>query len=199
MTWLIDMTGNELIDGLQAITEENKSFVEKKLTHLNADQLNWRPNADSWSLNEVFAHLNEYASFYHASFRKVIGKTKFRKPTENFLSSPLGSAAWKSMKLGKAKNIKRKFRALAAFNPTITPSLLQGADWKDFFTGQKELSQILEDARKINIKRAKTALSISKIIKFRMGDAMSFLVFHNARHIQQAQNILNHKNFPKKK
>ena len=76
---------------------------------------------------------------------------------------------------------------------------MQGADWKDFFTGQKELSQILEDARKINIKRAKTALSISKIIKFRMGDAMNFLVFHNARHIQQAQNILNHKNFPKKK
>ena len=193
------MTGNELIDGLQAITEENKSFVERKLAHLNADQLNWRTNADSWSLNEVFAHLNEYAAFYHASFRKVIAKTKYQKPTQNFLSSPLGSAAWKSMKLGKAKNVKRKYRALAAFNPTTTPTIVKGSDWKVFFTGQEELSQILEDARKINIKRAKTALSISKIIKFRMGDTMNFLVYHNERHIQQAQNILNHKNFPKKK
>lgn len=193
------MTGNELIDGLQAITEENKSFVEKKMTHLNEEQLNWRPRSDSWSLNEVFAHLNEYASFYHAAFRKVIGKTKYQKPTQNFLSSPLGGAAWKSMKLGKAKNVKRKFRALAVFNPTTTPSLVKGNDWKTFFTGQENLNEILENAREINIKRAKTALSISKIIKFRMGDAMNFVVFHNERHIQQAQNILNAKNFPKKR
>jgi hypothetical protein len=193
------MTGIELIEELQTISEENKMFVSKKLTHLSADQLNWKPNNSVWSLNEIFAHLNEYASFYHASFEKVIGKTRFRTPTQNFISSPLGGAAWKSMKLGKAKNVKRKFKALAIYNPSLNPSLVTDIDKDTFLTGQNDLIRILDLAKLINIRKAKTALSISKIIKFRLGDAMCFVVYHNQRHIQQAQNLLDHPKFPKKK
>lgn len=193
------MTGNELLDSLQTITKANKTFVEKKVMHLSDEQLNWKPSPTIWSMNEIFAHLNEYASYYHPTFEKVIGKTKFRKPTQNFLSTPLGSAAWKSMKLGKARNVKRKFKALSSLNPTSSPELVKGSDQKVFLEGQVELERILELARTINIKRAKTALQISKIIKFRLGDAMNFVVYHNERHIQQAKNLLDHKQFPKKK
>lgn len=193
------MTGNELIDGLQIISEENKTFVSKKLAHLSDEQLNWKPSSSVWSLNEIFAHLNEYASFYHTSFEKVIEKTRFRKPTLNFTSSPLGAAAWKSMKLGKAKNVKRKFKALAAYNPSSNPTLVTGKDKDTFLVAQDELHRILELARTINIRKAKTGLSISKIIKFRLGDAMCFVVYHNQRHIQQAKNLLEHPKFPKKK
>ncbi len=193
------MTGDQLIDQLQTITKENILFVEKKLTHLSEEQVNWKPQPDHWSIVEVFAHLNEYSSFYHASFQRCIAKTKFKKPTQNFISSPLGAAAWKSMKLGNAKNIKRKFRALAAYNPTITPGLVKGKDWMVFLENQHELLSTLDLARSVNIRKAKTALSISKIIKFRLGDAMNFVVYHNERHLQQVKNILSHPNFPKKK
>lgn len=192
------MTGNELIDELQAITLENTIFVEKKLVFLSEMQLNWKSNPSVWSVNEVFAHLNEYASFYHQSFQKVIEGTRFRTPTSNFISSPLGAAAWKSMKLGKLKNVKRKFRAIAAYNPSVNPQLVKGNDTQMFLIKQEELKQLLDLARAINIRKAKTGLSLSKIIKFRMGDAMNFVVYHNQRHIQQAKHILNHPQFPKK-
>ncbi len=193
------MTGKELIDGLVGITAENISFVEKKVGYLSSDQLNWKPNPNVWSLNEIFAHLNEYAAFYHPAFKRVISKTKFRKPTQNFISTPLGSAAWKSIKLGKANNVKRTFKAQANYNPTINANLTNGQDSIDFLKGQNNLLQILESAKAINIKRAKSPISISKIIKFRLGDALNFVIYHNQRHIQQAKNLMNHSEFPKKK
>jgi hypothetical protein len=192
------MTGEELINDLKKLTEEIFTLVEKKFKHLSDDQLNWRRDADSWSLNEIFAHLNEYANFYHAAFQAKIIRTKFKKPTTNFVSSPLGRAAWKSMRLGNAKNVKRKFRTLSAYNPSITTSLVKGEDWKFFLKTQKELLEILESAKAINIRKAKVPISLSKIIKFRMGDAFCFVIYHNERHVQQALNLLNTTKFPKK-
>ncbi len=192
------MTGEEIINDLINLTSENVSVVEKKLKHLSDEQLNWKSAPDSWSLNEIFAHLNEYAKFYHSAFSSKISRTKFRKPTENFVSSPLGRAAWRSMKLGNAKNIKRKFRAISTYNPSVNTNLVKGRDWLSFIDAQKELIKILESAKSINIRKAKAPISLSKIIKFRMGDAFYFVIYHNERHIQQALNVLNHPKFPKK-
>lgn len=192
------MTGEEIINNLKRLTEENLALVEKKMKHLSAEQLAWKPNAESWSLNEIFAHLNEYARFYHDAFQKKIAMTNYRTPTSNFISSPLGRAAWKSMKLGNAKNVKRKFRAISAYNPSATTSLVQGNDWHYFMERQQELLIILESAKQINIRKAKAPISLSKIIKFRMGDAFYFVVYHNERHIQQAMNLLSNTKFPKK-
>jgi hypothetical protein len=192
------MTGEKVINDLKKLTVENSTLVEKKMKHLSADQLNWKPSLDSWSLNEVFAHLNEYARFYHASFQKKIISTKFRTPSQNFMSSPLGRAAWKSMKLGNANNVKRKFRAISSYNPSSTTELVKGHDWRLFVDRQNDLLEILESAKFINIRKAKTAISLSNIIKFRIGDAFHFVIYHNERHIQQALNVLNNSNFPRK-
>lgn len=192
------MTGEELINELKNITNENLALFEKKFKHLSTEQLNWKPTPESWSLNEIFAHLNEYARFYHATFQLKIATTKFRTPTPNFISSPLGRAAWKSMKLGNAKNVKRKFRALGSYNPSSNLSLVKGDDWKVFGHKQHELLEILESAKTINIRKVKAPISLSKIIKFRLGDAFYFVVYHTERHLQQALNVLNNNKFPKK-
>jgi len=192
------MTGEEVINDLKKLTAENCTLVEKKMKHLSEDQLNWKPSADSWSLNEVFAHLNEYARFYHAAFQEKIVSTKFRTPSQNFMSSPLGRAAWKSMKLGNAKNVKRKFRAISSYNPSVTAGIVKGNDCQLFIDRQYDLLEILESAKSINIRKVKTPISLSKIIKFRIGDAFYFVIYHNERHIQQALNVLNNANFPRK-
>jgi DinB superfamily len=192
------MTGNELIDNLEGITIDNISIVEKKIRPLSEDQQNWKPNPSTWSLNEIFAHLNSYARFYHQAFETAIDSTKFKSPTKNFLSSPLGKAAWNSMKLGRAKNVKRKFKSPRSYNPSFSSEILVGKDWKDFIQHQNKLLDLFSKAKLVNIKRTKIPLSISKIIKFRLGDAFNFVVYHNERHVQQALNLLNHRHFPKK-
>jgi hypothetical protein len=192
------MTTIELINELKQITLTNIELIKKKFSHLNDQQKNWRKDNESWSINEVFAHLNEYARYYHPTFASRIEKTRHNEPKDVFISSPLGRSAWKSMKLGNAKNIKRKFKAPRNYNPTNSVSLVSGKDIEDFEKGQHELLTIIDNSAKVNLRKVKVPISISKIVRLRLGDALLFVIYHNERHVQQALNILAHSKFPKK-
>lgn len=189
----------ELIEEVRQITQADLDFVEKKLIYLNDDQLNWRPSIDAWSILEVLAHLHEYAKFYHEAFKTKISKTKFIKPTDEFISSPLGRSAWKSMKLGNARNVKRKFRAMKSYNPTLDSSLVLGNEVDTIQKDLIELLEIIDSANTVNLRKVKIPISISKIVRLRLGDALLFVIYHNERHFQQIKNIIQHPRFPKKK
>lgn len=187
-----------LIHEVKLITQYSMEFVRKKLTHLAPNQMNWKPNANSWNISEILAHLNAYAKFYNHSISERLKTTRHTTPIEAFLSSPLGKSAWKSMKLGKEHNVKRKFKSPKNFNPTLEPSLINENVVADYLKLQDDFIQIAENAGNYNLRKVKTAISISKIIKLRLGDVLLFIAYHNERHIQQILNILQHKNFPVK-
>lgn len=183
---------------VRTITERNVQVLKQKVAGLSENQLRWKPNEHTWSLLEIAAHLNEYARFYHNTFTSRIEKTRFREPKENFVSSPLGRSAWVSMKLGNAKNVKRKFNAPKGYNPTTTPELVTGDDITALLQGQQELLLILEAAAMVNIRKVKVPISISKIVRLRLGDALLFVAYHNERHIEQALKLTKNPQFPKK-
>lgn len=191
------MTTQELVDKLNAITHWNLETVESKILGLSSEQMNWRPNANTWSINDVLAHLNAYAHYYHNAMLSKIESTRFTNTKEKFISSPLGRSAWKSMKLGNLRNIKRKFKAPKGYNPLIDKEIAEGDQREKFVASQKELLDIINKASNVNMKRVKIPISISKAIRLRLGDALLFVSYHNERHIQQALNLLNHSNFPK--
>ena len=192
------MTTKQLIEDVRLITMNNLELIRKKISFLNEDQKSWKINQSSWCINEIFAHMNDYAKFYHSTFLERIEKTRFREPNSIFMSSPLGRSAWKSMKLGNAKNVERKFKSPKANNPSLDISLLTGNEVKDFEKGQVELLSIIEKATTVNLRKVKVPISISKLIRFRLGDALMFVVYHNERHIQQVLNVMEHPKFPKK-
>lgn len=187
-----------LLNDLINITQSDTRYIEKKCLHLKAHQLTWRPTKDSWNILEILSHLNSYYDYYNKLFIKKIEKDKSKSPKKYFTSSPLGKSAWKSMKLGRAKNVKRKFRATKPYNPTLSPELITDDAYEKFIRYQNEMVSILEMAKKINLKKVKVPISISKLIRLRMGDALMFVVYHTERHVQQIYNVINHPKFPKK-
>ena len=192
------MTTQWLLEEVATITERNLDLVKKKFSALTENQLTWKPNTTTWNCLEVFAHLNAYAIFYHSAFKKKIEITRFRTPSPQFTSSPLGRSAWQSMKLGKEKNIKRRFNAPKDYNPTVSPGLVTNSTLNDFLKHQNELLDILESSVAVNLRKVKVPISISKLVRLRMGDAFLFVAYHNERHMQQALNLLKHPQFPKK-
>ena len=191
------MTTSQLVSELKGITQTNIDLIKKKFSHLNDQQKNWRKDNESWSINEIFAHLNEFAHYYHQAFTSKIERTRFNEPKDTFISSPLGRSAWKSMKLGNLKNIKRKFKAQRIYNPLIHSELVTGNDTETFEAHQIELIKIIDKAELVNLRKVKVPISISKIVRLRLGDALLFVVYHNERHMQQALNILSNSKFPK--
>jgi hypothetical protein len=192
------MTTSELIHELKTITQENIDSIKKKFSHLNEEQRNWKKDSDSWSINEVFAHLNEYAKYYHPTFSRKIERTRFRDPKEVFISSPLGRSAWKSMKLGNLKNVKRKFKSQRSYNPLFHPEIVGTNDIVTFQENQENLLTIIDASAHVNLRKVKVPISISKIVRLRLGDALLFVVYHNERHMYQAINILSNSKFPQK-
>ena len=192
------MTTKELIRIATDITEENISQAEKWMHKLSENQLNWRPNPGIWSVAEILAHLNSYSKYYHPVFKSKIDGTRFRNAKDEFVSSPLGRSAWKSMKLGRLKNVKRKFKAPKSQNPTVVPSLITGNEAEEFVKNQRELLDIFALAQTVNMRKVKIPISISKIVRLKLGDALLFVVYHNERHMQQLSDLKKSPNFPRK-
>ena len=192
------MTTKELLQSARAITQENIDYIQKSIVKLSDNQMNWRPNPTVWSVAEILAHTNQYAHYYHPVFKRRIENTRFTSTKEAFISSPLGRSAWKSMKLGRLNNVKRKFKAPKGHNPTTEPSLVKGNEAKQFLLLQNEFFEVIDLSEAVNLRRVKIPISISKIIRLRLGDALLFVTYHNQRHIQQIKNLLERRNFPTK-
>src|SRR5690606_23292694 len=191
------MTTESLFHELETITNSTISFLENDLSKLSSNQLNWKPRSTMWNINEVIAHLNEFAKYYHSAFSKKIDTTIYRSPRETFLSSPLGKSMWSSMKLGALNNVKRKMKAQRMYDPLIVTSIVSDNILVDFLASQKDLINILNRAKTINIRKAKITILNTTVVKFRFGDALLYVIYHNQRHIQQIKNLMNHPNFPK--
>lgn len=183
---------------LGTVVEEIESYFDKKIKTLSETQRNWKPAASIWSVNEICGHLNAYAAFYHAAFRKKITSTKWKTPADNYSSSPLGRSAWGAIKLGNAKNIKRKFNAPKQVNPLLNLKLNEGNQVEVFSSSLLELKELILQATQVNIRKVKVPMLISKVVRLRLGDTLLFVVYHNQRHIQQIKNLMSHKQFPKK-
>lgn len=196
---LVQMTSSELISQLILVTNDNRRYVEKKLSFLSANQLNWQKSTDSWSVKQTLIHLNEYARFYHTEFVKRIEQTRFKEPIPQFVSSPLGKSAWKSMKLGNVNNVKRRFHSPKQYNPLVNNQLNEDDTVVNFLKNQLELVHILDSAKQVNLRKVKIPISISKIIRLRLGDALQFVIYHNERHIQQIKNTISQPEFPTKR
>ncbi len=191
------MTTHELILELNSNTNKSLEQVSNQLKGLSETQRSWKSDTNSWNINEIFAHLNAFANYYNATFLYKFEVTKFKTPTDDFVSSPLGRSAWKSMKLGNAKNVKRKFNAIRTMNPKTNAELKTANSIEDFENNLVQLITLIDRAAAVNFRKVKIPISFSKIVRLRLGDALLYVVYHNERHVQQALNLIKHPNFPK--
>ena len=59
-----------------------------------------------------------------------------------------------------------------------------------FVSQQKEFLEFIELSKNVDLTKTKTAISLTKLFKMRLGDTFKFLVAHNERHILQAESVI---------
>jgi hypothetical protein len=115
---------------------------------------------------------------------RAIGSSTY-PPEEVFKSGLLGDYFAKMMlpreKLNKMKTFKDK-------DPY--GSDLDKATIEKFNKQQEQLLDLLSKAAGVSLTRTKTAISISKLIKLKLGDTFRVVIYHNQRHLVQAQKAL---------
>jgi len=147
--------------------------------------LNAKSNNDSWSSLECIEHLNRYGRYYIPEIKQRISNAK--KGNEGtFKSGWLGNYFAKSMMPSKKM---KPIKTFVSMNP-VGSQLDSVAVIKEFLEQQQQILRILEVSKNIDLTGTKTAISISKLIKLRLGDTLRVVIYHNERHIQQANNAL---------
>jgi len=172
-----------LLNELKERTSQHLEYAQT-LIQKTERELNFRNSQDSWSALECLEHLNRYGDFY---IPEITNRTDAAKiPTKDiFKPGILGNYFAKSM---LPKENLNKMKTLKIMNPIH--SQLNKTVIERFISQQKQLLSLLEKAQNIDLEKTKTSISISKLIKLKLGDTFRFVIYHNERHIEQIKRIL---------
>ncbi len=175
----------DLANRTKQLIEEAKQFREKP-----EEELNYKTNPESWSVLECLEHLNLYGRFYIPEIGKRIQEQLSLSSTltePDFKSGWLGNYFANSM-LPKDSGMK-KMKTFQNMNPIN--SKLDRKVIDEFIDQQEELLRLLAESRKVSLNKTRTAISISKLIKLKLGDTFRFVIYHNQRHMEQAQRVID--------
>ncbi len=173
----------DLLDALTKRTEENLRIAETFLA-LPTETLHLRPRPDAWNALECLGHLNYYSAYYLPEIRKQITSTKHKGSQPTFTSSWLGNKFSAGMKPGEKM---RKINTPKGANPKNFPHPVTPEALPHFIAYQKETLELLQLAAEVDLTRTKTGTSLSALIRLRLGDTLRVVIYHNWRHIEQAQ------------
>lgn len=168
---------NDLRERTTFCLRKAEAFREYPLSAQNA-----KAAANRWSALECLEHLNRYGNFYLPELAKRIAESP-HPASPTFTSGFIGDRFAKMLLPGT-----KKMSTFASMNPS--GSQLSEQVVQTFIGQQQQLLQLLEKAHKVNLNKTKTSISISKLLKLRLGDTLRVVIYHNQRHILQAEAAL---------
>ena len=172
---------NELLEDLIARTDLVLADCAR-LKELSEEELNHQPVPGKWSPLECLEHLNRYGDFYLPEIEKRLNNAA-KSDAAIFKSGMLGNYFAKSM-LPDAKAM----HTFKNMNPSFSSIRKDTLD--TFINQQNRYRKLLEKAKDYNLNGIKTSISISKLIKLKLGDTFRVVIYHNQRHMEQAKRAL---------
>lgn len=177
------MKTTDLTWDMTVLTRQHIEFAEQ-LHSLSDRELNSRIQHGSWSVLECLQHLNLYGNFYLPEIESSLRNTK-EKPDPEFRPGFLGDYFAKSMQPKAKLNKMKTFKATDPINSKLDRNVIN-----TFLEQQNRLLELLVASKNVNLNNTKTGISIAKWIRIRLGDTFRFVIYHNQRHVLQAERVL---------
>jgi hypothetical protein len=175
---------------LKELSDTTRGIIEraKQLERMPEATLHHKTGQKQWSALECLDHLNRYGDFYLPEIEKAIAAAPASDESD-FKSGWLGNKSAMSMLpqkggLKKMKTFKRK-------NPTVDG--LRPETLKTFIAQQQAFLKLLEQSAHVNLTKTKTSTTLP-LLRFRLGDTLRFVIYHNGRHMQQAERAIHFTN-----
>jgi hypothetical protein len=184
------MTGelDTLIQSARTIADEARSSFGK----LSAEQLNWKPAADRWSVAQCFDHLITSNKGYLPIIESVRGGTKKTTFLERLPVLPglAGKLLIKSLDPASTRRIKapKKFEPAQS---NISASVID-----DFVAQQEKVIEGMKSTSHLDLERIVITSPAVSAVTYSLMDAYRIIVVHERRHFQQAQRVTKESDFP---
>jgi hypothetical protein len=176
-----------LLESLQADTREIM-LAATYLLKEDPNTLIQPPAQGRWSVAQVIEHLNSYGRYYLPAIESAL-HAQPGKHEDTFKPGWLGDYFTRTMLPGKNGQVANKMQAPKDHRPQAG---IHGKPVLDTFLKQEQLLlELLERAKHANISRIRIPISLSKLVKLKLGDTFRFLVAHHQRHFVQVKNTLS--------
>jgi|SRR6478672_1098954 len=177
----------DLINSLQEDVRRVTAAAEA-MKSLDKIKLGYPLTNGKWTAIQALEHLNIYSRYYlpaieHAMNEATQGRSAW------FNSGTLGNYFTNSMKPTTVYEVKNKMKTMKSHHPPAALNADQVI--AEFVDNQNKLLQLLDQARNYDLNSIRIPVTISKFIKFKLGDTFRFLVAHEQRHVVQARNAIH--------
>lgn len=184
---------NAELAGLVAELRAVASEARRDFGGLSAEQLNWKPGADAWSVGQCFEHLIKTNDEYVPMLEQIISGARKSSFMERF--SPLSAFWGKFLVKALQPESTRKLKTSQKFTPSASGV---GADILDRFAGlQERLVEMIEATKSMNLKRIVITSPFNSLVTYNLIDAYRGVVAHERRHAAQARRVKESAGFPR--
>ena len=178
----LTLTLPQIYDEAEAIARDAQTLFG----HLGAQQLNWKPAADSWSVGQCLDHLIAINRAYYPTFDQIL-KGRYPRTWRHrlpFLPGLFGRVMIKAL----SPVVRQKYKSPGPARPSassIDPSIVAR-----FITQQHETLARMKSLE--NHKPARTIITspFSNVIVYSLLDTFRLIVAHERRHFAQAERVL---------
>jgi hypothetical protein len=174
---------------------ETESIIKDfgKFKSLSEDQINWKPSVETWSIAECIDHIVITNKLYLNEIKKQFAV----KHIKTDCSKSEIKHKWLSKFIIKAVdpvNIK-KSKTFPVFMPSM--SKYKKDIFNYFYEVQNNLINLVSSSKDLDFNKYVMSSPAAKIIKENFCDVLEIIRLHNRRHLNQAEKLINHPNFPK--
>ncbi len=176
---------------LLADAEATRAEAERLRADLSDAQLTWKPAPDVWSVADCFEHLRKTDKAYGRALPEAIARME--PGGGPYAPSLFGGWFVKFV----SPDSSMKLKAPKAIRP-LRGGASNDADALDrFLDQQQQLFALIRQADGKNLNTGKFPSPLLSIVKFTVGEALTLLVRHEQRHLNQALRLTERSDFPK--
>lgn len=171
--------------------------VKNEFSNITPQQLNWKPGEESWSIGQCLDHLIIADCAYFPTLKKITeGNSDPDGYRESFWEnwSPFGWLFGKIMVSQVQEKPRRKLNAPKIFRPA--ESKIDFGIFERFHKHIDSLIEYINDCRTVDPDKTHITSPVSKFVTYSLRNAITLLIQHEHRHINQAIRVKNSKGFP---
>jgi hypothetical protein len=176
----------ELLEELSAEVRDLLLQAEK-MKGAGIDALRRKPNPQSWSAGQNMRHLNVYSEYYIPVIQQCVLSGKNSR-NEDFTPGWLGNYFTDLMRVQNNGQLKKKMKSPANAVPAENVDAMK--ELEAFIEFQHQLLDLLGRMTETDLNQ-RMPISLSKLIRLKLGDVLLFYVAHEKRHLLQAAKAMS--------
>lgn len=171
----------DVIAAMRAVAED----AEREFGSMNAEQLNWKPSAEQWSVAQCFDHLINANQSYFALLDRL---AKGEHRATFFERLPFAPKIFGKLVLNAVKpEAKRKLKAPQKIQPAA--SRIDADIIKRFRAHQRDLIERIRELENHDPSRIVITSPVASFVTYTLMDGFRIIAAHENRHFAQAQRV----------